>query len=98
LKLVEFWVLFGSTRVEIYYPDGSVEIRSISDFNEDTIEPSLIDKVLVFINSNDLIAKLEQYITDNTRECIEDLIKEIRKMQLGVPERQSSLDDFFVNA
>ncbi|MFX0066381.1 MAG: hypothetical protein ACFFC7_29835 [Candidatus Hermodarchaeota archaeon] len=94
MKLVEFWVLFGTSHVDFYYPDGSIESRSLTNFNEDTFDPSIVERVLVFISSDDIVSQLQQHITDNTKERIEDLIKRIRRLQNGISNIQTSLEDF----
>ncbi|MFX0091950.1 MAG: hypothetical protein ACFFBD_09325 [Candidatus Hodarchaeota archaeon] len=93
LRLVEFWCLYARSRVEIYYPDRIVS-KSLDKFNENDYFNSSHEKIFVYKNSDDLIAEIQQYINENNKDRILDLIDRIRLLQAGAPDRQASLGDF----
>ncbi|MFW9904699.1 MAG: hypothetical protein ACFFFH_10225, partial [Candidatus Thorarchaeota archaeon] len=80
-KLVEFWILYGDSNVEIYYLNSSINI-SLDQFNEDEyLMDQNIERIVIFRSSDDLIKELKQKIRDRNKKRILSSITKIKKLR-----------------
>jgi len=87
-KRAYFWLLQGQSRIEFYFNNGyEFTIPYIDQYYE--FENKDIERVLLFINSDDIIQNLRKHITETNKSYVNETISQIYQLQ-----RQKSIKDY----
>jgi transposase len=93
-KIVEFWILYGNSSVELHYSDSSKHITQDQFDEDECLADQNVEKILIFLSSSDLIEKLKQKINRENKKCILRLIKKIKLIKTGIRNNQTNLEEF----